>query len=210
MKLALTLGSLSTVLATVAAQAEMIKFTENLAIPIGNPVGIYPAGVVSTIPANYRITDLTVGLEVSGGFNGGLVAYVEAPDGSTVSLLNRPGVTDGNPFGYCGSGLNVSIFDAATASLQTTPEAFGQVVTGNYQAIGSLASFNGLPGNGTWNLYIADDLVGGGQPMLDSWSLDITAVPTPEPSQLLAGAVLVGGALGVGLLRRRVGARKEI
>ena len=203
MKLPLTLGSLAAVLAVGTAQADVFVFTENVNIPIGNPVGLAPVGDVSTIPTDDVISGLTVGLNVSGGYNGALTAYLEAPNGSTVSLFNRPGLTGGNPFGYGGSGLNVTFSDTASTKLQTTPETFGSAVTGNYQAIGSLSTVDGLNDNGLWTLYIADDVAGGGQPVLANWSLDLTVIPAPEPSQALAGVLVVGAALGLTAARRR-------
>jgi len=208
MKLTLTIGALAAVLALGTARGAtiLITETENLDIPDGNPVGIDPAGVVSTIPAGNELTSLTVGLDVSGGYNGDLTAYLEAPNGATVMLLDRPGVTGNNPFGYGGSGLSVSFSDADTASLQTTPETPGAVVMGNYQAIGQLSTFNGLSGNGTWSLFIADNEVGGGQAVLDGWSLDMVVVPESRPG--LGIALVLCGALGLEAVRWRIRSRR--
>ena len=125
------------------------------------------------------------------------VHYLVAPNGTLVVLLNRPGVTTGNPFGYAGSGLNVTLSDAASGSIQTTAEAAGTAFTGTYQAAGSLASFNGGAADGTWALYFADESAGGGQATLSGWSLDITAVPEPVNVALVifAAGVLGGGGI---------------
>ena len=129
-----------------------------------------------------------------------------ARQGATVMLLDRPGVTGNNPFGYGGSGLSVSFSDADTASLQTTPETPGAVVMGNYQAIGQLSTFNGLSGNGTWSLFIADNEVGGGQAVLDGWSLDMVVVPESRPG--LGIALVLCGALGLEAVRWRIRSRR--
>ncbi len=209
MKRALIIGSLAAVVGAGSARGAVILVTEteNLAIPVGNPVGINPAGIVTTVPINNYITSLTVGLNVSGGYNGNLSAYLEAPNGATVSLLNLPGVTGTSPFGYGGSGLSVSFSDAASSSLQTTPETPGAVVMGTYQAIGSLSTFKGLTGNGTWNLFIADDVAGGGQPVLSSWSLNMTVIPEATP--VWGIALVLAAALGVEAMRCRARARLQ-
>ena len=148
-------------------------------IPDGNLVGVTFGGTYDQAAAGATVSSLTVNLQLSGGFNGDLYSYLVAPNGTLVMLLNRPGVTTGNPFGYSGSGLNITLSDTAFSSIQSTTEAAGSVLAGTYQAAGSLASFNGSAANGNWTLYFADESVGGGQATLTGWSLDITAVPEP-------------------------------
>jgi len=137
-------------------------------------------------------------LELSGGFNGDLYSYLVAPNGTLVVLLNRPEVTTGNPFGYAGSGLDVTLSDAASGSIQTTAEVAGSAFTGTYQAAGSLASIDGGAADGTWTLYFADESSGGGQSTLSGWSLDITAVP----ESVNVALILFGGLIvSVGCIR---------
>ena len=106
-----------------------------------------------------------------------------APNGTMVVLLNQPGVTGGNPFGYAGSGLNVTLTDATTlggnpvTGIQTTAETPGQLFSGTYNAAGTLGTFNNSSANGEWTLFFADMAPGGGQAQLTGWSLGITAVP---------------------------------
>ena len=112
-------------------------------------------------------------------------------------LLNQPGVTGGNPFGYAGSGLNISLSDTASGSIQTTPETPGSVFGSGlaYQAAGSLSGFNGSAADGTWTLFFADEVAGGGQATLNGWSLNITAVPEPVNMALIIfGAALIGAS----------------
>jgi hypothetical protein len=112
-------------------------------------------------------------------------------------LLNQPGATISNPFGYGGSGLNITLSDTAAGSIQTTPETpvsvFGSGLA--YQAAGSLSRFNGSPADGTWTLFFADEVAGGGQATLNGWSLNITAVPEPVNMALVIfGAALIGAS----------------
>jgi subtilisin-like proprotein convertase family protein len=176
-------------------------------IPDGNPVGVTFVGTVSGTPSGGIVGGLTVGLNISGGYNGDLYAYLVAPNGTLVVLLNQPGVTGGNSFGYGGAGLSVTLSDSASTSIQNANETGGAQFTGTYQAAGSLVSFNGSVADGTWTLYFADLSSGGGTSTLDSWSLDITAVP--EPVNVALG--IFGGLLGgLGLVRHHATKRRSV
>jgi subtilisin-like proprotein convertase family protein len=181
-------------------------FTPNAPIPAGNPVGQTFVGTVSDFSAGSLVTSLTLELNVGGGYNGSFVISLQAPNGTSVSLLNRPGATGGNPFGYGGSGLNLTLSDAGATGIQSTPETPGAVVTGTYQAAGSLATLYGSAANGNWMLYFADVNAGGGSPTLNSFSLDITAVP--EPVNLALGMFAAAGLLLQGVRRRQ--RRKQV
>jgi hypothetical protein len=151
------------------------------------------------------VGSLTVTLDVSGGYNGFLYAYLVAPNGNMAMLLNGPGTSGGNPYGYSGSGLNITLSDAATGGIDTTPETAGAVLNGTYQAAGALTGLSGSVADGTWTLFFADLGQGGGQPELTGWSLDITAVPEPVN---FAMAIFGMGAIGVGTVRVYRSSRK--
>ena len=170
----------------------------NLTIPDGNPVGISLGETVSDIPGGNTVSGLTVDLSVSGGYNGNLYAYLVAPNGTLVMLLNQPGVAISNPFGYAGSGLNVTLSDTAAGSIQTTPETPGSVFSGTFQAAGTLGVVSGSAADGTWTLFFADEVAGGGQATLNGWSLNITAVPEPANMAMIIFGV---GFIGVGIVR---------
>ena len=161
-------------------------------IPDGNPVGVSFTGNYDQVTPGATVSGLTVDLSISGGYNGNLYAYLVAPNGTMVLLLNQPGATISNPFGYAGSGLNVTLSDTAAGSIQTTPETAGSTFSGNYQAAGTLANFSGSVADGNWTLFFADETAGGGQAILNGWSLNITAVPEPANLTLaIFGGVLV-------------------
>lgn len=197
MKTGLLTGLLVVVWSTCRAGLYSESFSPNTPIPEGNVTGLTFAETVSDLPAGSFVTGLTVALNVSGGYNGDFVISLQAPNGASVSLLNRPGVTGGDLFGYGGSGLNLTLSDAAVNPIQSTPETPGAVVTGTYQAAGSLAALSGSLANGLWTLYCADVGTGAGSPTLNSFSLEITAVPEPVNVALgvfaAAGLLLQGG-----------------
>jgi len=156
------------------------------AIPNGSPVGVTFRGTVNNIPPALTVGGLTVQLNISGGFNGSLYAYLVAPNGTLVVLMNQPGVTDDNPFGAYGSGMNITLQDGTSTHGSIQNEDSGSALSGTYNAAGTLANFNGSAADGTWSLYFSDLASGGGTSTLNSWSLNISAVPEPVNTALLA------------------------
>ena len=197
MKTRIIIGLLAMVLGAGVSRGSLTS-TENFnglntAIPVGNPLGVSVVESVSDLPVGSTVVGLTVDLTISGGYNGNLYAYLVAPNGTLVTLLNRPGVTGGNPFGFAGSGLNnVILQDGSAGNIDTATEVAGQPLTGTYAAAGTLANFNGSMADGTWTLFFADEVVGGGQPTLDGFSLNITAVPEQVNVALAIFLGLVG------------------
>ena len=175
-------------------------------IPDGSPVGVSFTGTYDQAAPGATVSGLTVDLSISGGYNGNLYAYLVSPNGTMVLLLNQPGATISNPFGYAGSGFNVTLSDAAAGSIQTTPETAGSTFSGNYQAAGTLANFNGSVADGNWTLFFADETAGGGQAILNGWSLNITAVPEPANIALVIFGM---GFVGFGIIRYFRNARKS-
>ena len=146
--------------------------------------------------------------------------------GVLVPLLNRIGVSSGNPFGASGAGMNVTLRDSGSVNIHAAGD---DVLSGTYRPDGqnisplsSASSFNANGGsitldavgtgfgnmnpNGTWTLFFADVSGGGGQATLNGWSLDITAVPEPVNVALVVFAVLAGG---IKLLSRRNSANQR-
>ncbi len=193
----LLLGTMTVLLAVAGARGSL--YTETFdsgssvgAIPNGNPVGVTFGGTVSDIPSEQTVGLLTVGLNISGGHNGDLYAYLVAPNGTRVQLMNEPGVSSGNTLGASGAGMNITLQDGMAVNGSIQNETSGSVLNGTYNAAGSLANFNGSAADGTWELFFADEVSGGGTSTLNSWSLGITAVPEPVPMALGIFAGLMG------------------
>ncbi len=198
MKKPILLGIMLAVLTAASVRGALYTqtFSTSTAIANGSPLGTVVTETFNQDPnSGDTVGSLTVGLNVSGGYNGGLYAYLVAPNGNMVVLLNQPGTA---PLYAPGSGLNVTLSDAAAGCIQTTAEAPGAVFSGAYQAAGTLANFHGSVADGTWTLFFADEIVGGGQATLTGWSLDITAVPEPVNGAL---AVFCICSIGIAAVR---------
>jgi hypothetical protein len=218
----------STVMLTLTAHAGVIipggAFANSGLIPDGSAVGA--SGTATASGLNPYISDVSVSLNISGGYNGDLYAYL-SHGGVLVPLLNRIGVISDNAFGSSGAGMTVILSDSGASG--NIHKAGNGVLDGTYQAdgqasnpLGSASSFSPSGGsikfdavgtgfgnmnpNGTWTLFIAD-LSAGGQSQLVSWNLGIIA-EVPEPANvalgIFAGVFLVVTAARSQWARNRV------
>jgi subtilisin-like proprotein convertase family protein len=190
-------------------------------IPDNNANGLASTIGVSGLVAN--IQNVTMSLDITGGYNGDLYAYLAGPNGGFSVLLNRVGVSSTSAYGYSDAGLNITLDDSTAGAdihtYQNTVNPAGGQLTGTWNSDGenidpssspasftgsgsaTLATFAGLNANGTWTLFLAD-MAAGNQSTIVSWSLDITTVP--EPSSTAVAAL----ALGI-LAATKAGQRKN-
>ena len=189
----------------------------NLVIPDNNEVGIARTIPVSGLTQN--ISYIQVTLDITGGFNGDLYAYLLGPQGGFAVLLNRVGVSSGNSIGYANPGFNntfvlqdgysdVHTYQSGNVNLtgplggiwapdgrnidpQSSPSAFDVLGTANFSV------FENTVGNGNWTIFVAD-LSPGSQSQLIDWGLTIVTVPEPQ-----TWAMVIGGSAMLLVLRRR-------
>jgi subtilisin-like proprotein convertase family protein len=190
----------------------------NVAIPNGTPVGITEQTSISGLVG--VIYNVQVSLDISGGFNGSLYAYLAGPGSQSAILLNRTGVTAGNAFGYADAGFNITLGETGVNihNYENTINPGGAALTsGSWSADGraidpastpslfdtapvtaGLDIFNGYASSGTWTLFLTDISSGGGQSTLVSWGLTVVTVPEPQ-----TWAMIAGGAGMLMVFRRR-------
>jgi len=172
-------GICATGVAMVQASATLFSSGSAVVIPDGNAVGITSAINVSGLGDIASSGDnVSVTLNLSGGNIGDLYAYLQF-NGTKVVLMNQPGSGT-----YLGGGFtSVTLSDNNSVNVDNYGGGSVNNVSFNPSA-GSTAfqSFNGQSSaNGTWTLFFADlsGNDGANVTTLDSWSLDITAVPEP-------------------------------
>ena len=195
-----------------SASANMIydqTFNENTALNDGTGTGNEFTHQVAR-PGGGTINGLSVTLDIAGGFNGQLYAYLtHGSDGFSV-LLNRVGRDTGTPDGWIDPGMHLQLTDsAANGDLHLyNPHNTGLVLTGIWAPDGResdpqsvlagdarsalLGSFVGETVNGSWTLYV-EDLVSGQQATLNSWSLGIGVQTVPEGEQWVMTALVLAG-----------------
>ena len=188
------------------------SYSVNTAIPDGNPTGLASSANLSGLSG--VVSSIQVNLDVTGGFNGDLYAYLAGPAGGFVVLLNRPGVTGSNPFGAGDTGFNITLSDGAynlhnyqlSSAYPSALNGTGQL-TGTWAPDGrnldplsagsvfdsttpttALTVFDGGTPDGTWTLFMAD-MSSGGQATLVSWGLTVVTTPEPQTWVLVAGGV---------------------
>lgn len=210
-------------LASHRAGADFIEvWTGSVAIPDNNPSG-WAYTFEPSVP-NAAITDVNVTLDIAGGFNGDLYAYLVHGAGFSV-LLNRTGRDTGNPYGYATQGFSVTLdddaplvggtlapdihvygslspsYDAGRLAGTWQPDARTDspavVTSGTANRTAFLSSFDGLGSDGSWTLFIAD-LSALGVSTVEGVTVEVTQIPEPGG----AAAILLG-ALSIRLLRRR-------
>lgn len=202
---------------TMAAQAQPFTNTTSTAVNLPVPDNDL-SGISSSINLSSpitQITDVNVTLNISGGFNGDLYAYLTHSSGFAV-LLNRAGRSAGTPLGYPDSGFNITLDDQAGSDVHnyravTNPN--GGALAGTWQPDARnlnpqvtfdttprdafLSSFNGTAASGNWTLFVAD-VSPGSVANWNSWGMTIVGVPEPATWTLMGL-----GALGAVLYRRR-------
>ena len=199
------------------------NITVNTAVPDNDPSGLARAFSLSGFGGT--ISNLSVAVNLTGGYNGDLFAYLTGPGGYAV-LLNRVGVTSANPNGYGNTGLAVTFISGgadihAYGAGSYTTNAAGQL-TGNWGVDGRnispfslgnvfdlagrtalLDSFFGTSPNGTWGLFVGDYATGDISTLLN-YTVSITTVAVPEPGTL---ALLAVGGMALLAGRRKIAAR---
>lgn len=184
-------------------------FVNGGVVPDNNFSGWSDTRTVGAIPTG-SFTSLSVDLQLTGGWNGDLYAYLVHSSGFSV-LLDRvgtgfaPGV-----FGYGDAGMNVTLAASGTSIHQYGgTSTFSSTPTGTWMTdntSGSLASFLSTNPNGTWSLFVAD-LSAGGVTTVQSWGLQMDIVAVPEVETWVAAAL--AGAFGAFWLNRQIWGKRE-
>jgi subtilisin-like proprotein convertase family protein len=213
-KFAFTLAS-ALLLIAISNRAQSVytySNSVNADIPDATTTGLSSTIEVSGVEG--AVSNLTVFLGISGGYNGELYGFLSGDNGGFAVLLNRVGKTASDPLGYGDAGFNV-IFSDTAADIHLYGGNGGNPLTGTWQPDGRqtdpqlvlgtdpqtamLGSFNNLGPNGTWTLFLSD-LANENISTLVNWGFEFQAVPEPGTIQFL---VAFGGLAAAGGWWRR-------
>lgn len=158
-------------------------------------------------PANPLITDIVITdsggvldlnvtlLGATHSFVGDLdIRLTHIDSGTSVSLVDRPGVPDFSIFGWAYNLAGDYTFDDSASTTWDDVNGGVQdtnftIASGSYLAEGSLGAFNGVDLVGTWRLIISDN-AGADTGQIQGWSIT-AVVPSPAPVALLGMGGLV-------------------
>ena len=142
-----------------------------VAIPDFNGVGGMSEQAESTIQvgANVAIEDLQVFVQIRHGYVGDLRLRLRGPDGTVVTLLDRPGHPN-TPFGCSDRDMEVLFSDAASLDLENHCTGSNPWYAGEGKPVGRLDVFDGKTSRGTWVL-TASDHSGGDSGSIEDWEL---------------------------------------
>lgn len=199
-------------LAALASHAQgtwSTNISVNLSVPDNDANGLISS--VHLDANGWTVGSVTLDLNVSGGYNGDLYAYLSGPGGGFSVLLNRVGMNSGSSVGYANAGFNVTLDDSSPNDIHITGGSYtlgsGQVsgvfkpdgrnIPPNsdpsaFDASGTafLTAFAGKPVTGDWTLFVAD-VVPGSQGTLVSWGLNVVTIPEPGTWTMLGCGVLL-------------------
>lgn len=155
-------------------------------------------GLIDTI----RVTDV----DIAHSWIGDLEIFLTAPDGTVLTLVDRPGLP-ATGFGCSEDNLLITFDDLAplsAADLEATCNVGPYAIEGVYQPIDPLSTLQGLPAAGIWTLTVTDNFAEDGGAIND-WGLEICTIddlsitPINSDIELCVGAtatfdLAVGGA----------------
>ena len=198
--------------ANVSATAPVYSNTTSMTIPTSGTASLYPS-TINVSGVTGTVTKVTVTLTgLSHTFPDDIDILLVGPAGQSVVLMSDTG---GSPDVV---SVNLTFDDGAPSALPDTAQivsgTFKPTNIGNGDAFpapapagpygGTLAVFNGVDPNGSWRLFVVDDVGGDLGSLSGGWSLAFTlssATPTPTPTPTTppssGGLTVTGDALPV-------------
>ncbi len=163
------IGQPATVTGTASA-------SPGIAIPDSDPAGI---STTLTVTDDVEITDLNVDLDISHTWVGDLIVTLQSPSGTSVVIMDRPGVP-ASTFGCSGNDILATLDDEASSPVEDECGAGVPAISGSFTPNNPLSAFDGENPMGDWTLTVSDN-GGGDTGTINSWGLtytyDVSATP---------------------------------
>ncbi len=148
------------ILGASPASAMFCSTDADIAIPdgTGSATPGAPASISIVVPPTFdgTVTDLNFDLNINHTWVGDLIVTLTSPDGTLVTLFDRPGVP-ASTFGCGGNNLAVTLDDDAATQVEAQCAGADPTISGTHQPNGSLSDFNGDVYAGTWTLSVTDN-----------------------------------------------------
>ncbi len=140
--------------------AQVFCALTNEFIPDDSPAGVSLPITVDVSP-NESIASVELALNIAHDWVGDLVVTLESPDGTTITILDRPGIPSSGfpgPFGCGGQGVDATFTDSASAPAETacTPNQF-PIIAGNLIPLMPMSAFIGEQAAGQWIVKVSDE-----------------------------------------------------
>lgn len=146
------------------------------AIPDNNATGVSSTATVSGVPG--PISSVRVRVSATHTWVGDLSVRLTSPGGTTLTLLDRPGVP-ASTFGCNNNNLANVLFEDGAPNPEAVCDAAGTAATWPVSTAGPVNAFSTLAGqnaNGTWTLTVVDS-GGGDTGSLTGWELILDPAP---------------------------------
>ncbi len=124
-------------------------------LPITIPDGSGSATSYFAVAQNDILSDVNVRVEISHTWVGDLTVQLRSPSGTTITLLDRPGVPS-STYGCSDDNLNVTFDDASGVNLEGYCAGSTPWYSGVAAPAQALSAFNGQSTQGTWQLIVSD------------------------------------------------------
>jgi subtilisin-like proprotein convertase family protein len=197
----------------VASTAFGVVFTNPASLPVADAA---PIGVANPYPSNINVagttgtvTNVTVTLNnFNHTFPDDVDILLVAPGGNNLLLMSDAGATLDARSAY------LTFSDTAAAPIADGgPAATGTYRPTNYEAAADVfpapapatstnttfaAAFNGITANGTWSLYVVDDIGVDVGTIGNGWTINITTSGTPATSFTNSGPIFINDRWGTG------------
>jgi extracellular elastinolytic metalloproteinase len=150
----------------------LVTFTDSqstspaLAIPDNTPAGVTST---FTVTNSVVITDLNVDLNISHTYVGDITVSITSPNGTTVTIVDRPGVP-ASTFGCFGDDILATFDDEAVSPIETECAGTAPTISGSIIPQNSLSVFDGENTSGIWEINVFDS-AGGDTGTLNSWGI---------------------------------------
>ena len=165
-------SGIGSVMLDVGAPGSPVPGDVPLPIPDNNPAG---ASSVINVASNFVLSDLSVRVDIEHTFVGDLIITLQSPLGTTITLLDRPGVP-ASTFGCANNNIDATFVDGG-ADPESTCDGAGTAAPWPVTVAGPvqpLSTFNGENVQGNWTLTVSDN-VGIDTGQIIDWEL----IPTP-------------------------------